>query len=390
MTTTPPEAPSPGPTHQDGPRVGWDEIRDLGRLRRDMGDRRVAGVASGLARHLDVDPLILRVAFVVLALFGGAGVLLYVACWLLVPAEGSDRGKVGLDRRSRVVALVGVGVVALAILFGHVWWDSSTPWVLALVAFVAVLVIGGRGPRGERDDHVAQDPAETAAPVGGASYVAPAADPTAYTYVRAPRPPNPRKRGPILFWFGLALMTVALGVLGIVDLAGAHVVPSAYPALVLAISGVLLLVGAFFGRAGGLILVGLLAAFGTAGATLGDHWHPDTVHETPLTAAAVVSDYHLDVGELDVDLSNVRDLQALDGRVVEVRGGIGHLDIHVPAGMRVVVDSRINGVGGMKILGRDAGGADTTLHVVHQGPVGAPTLTIDAHLHVGQIDLEAS
>ena len=40
------------------------------------------------ARHLDIDPLILRVAFVVLVFFGGAGLILYGACWLLVPEEG--------------------------------------------------------------------------------------------------------------------------------------------------------------------------------------------------------------------------------------------------------------------------------------------------------------
>ena len=46
--------------------------------------------------------------------------------------------------------------------------------------------------------------------------------------------------------------------LGIVDLAGAGVADAAYPALAVAITGVMLLVGAFFGRAGGLILVGLV------------------------------------------------------------------------------------------------------------------------------------
>ena len=43
------------------------EARDLSRLRRSSTDRHVAGVAGGLGRHLDVDPVILRVAFVVLA-----------------------------------------------------------------------------------------------------------------------------------------------------------------------------------------------------------------------------------------------------------------------------------------------------------------------------------
>src|SRR4051794_16273430 len=60
MTTTPPEAPSgpppPDPNRDTGPRVDRDQVRDLGRLRRSTTDRKVAGVAGGLGRHLDVDP----------------------------------------------------------------------------------------------------------------------------------------------------------------------------------------------------------------------------------------------------------------------------------------------------------------------------------------------
>ncbi len=78
-----------------------DEIRDLGRLRRSRHDRKIAGVAGGLARHLDVDPIILRVALVVLIFFGGAGLLIYGAGWLLVPEEGTNDGELRLDDRSR-------------------------------------------------------------------------------------------------------------------------------------------------------------------------------------------------------------------------------------------------------------------------------------------------
>ena len=77
-----------------------DEIRDLGRLRRSPHDRKVAGVAGGLARHLDIDPIILRVAFVVLVFFGGAGLILYGACWLLVPEDGTDE-RAGQPRRAQ-------------------------------------------------------------------------------------------------------------------------------------------------------------------------------------------------------------------------------------------------------------------------------------------------
>ena len=72
-------------------------------------------------------------------------------------------------------------------------------------------------------------------------------------------PPNRRRRGPILFWFTLALIALSLATVGIIDSAtGASIPDSAYPALAVGITGAMLVLGAFWGRAGGLILVGLL------------------------------------------------------------------------------------------------------------------------------------
>jgi phage shock protein PspC (stress-responsive transcriptional regulator) len=61
---------------------------EVARLRRSGDDRMLAGVAGGIARYLDVDVLLVRVIIAALALFTGAGVPLYVAAWLLVPADG--------------------------------------------------------------------------------------------------------------------------------------------------------------------------------------------------------------------------------------------------------------------------------------------------------------
>src|SRR4051812_11073356 len=61
------------------------------RLERSRSDRVVAGVCGGLGDYFDVDPVIFRIAFVVLAFVGGAGFLLYPAAWLLIPGEGHDR-----------------------------------------------------------------------------------------------------------------------------------------------------------------------------------------------------------------------------------------------------------------------------------------------------------
>jgi phage shock protein PspC (stress-responsive transcriptional regulator) len=60
-------------------------------LRRPFQDRMVAGVASGLARYFGVDVTIVRIAFAVLTVIGGAGIPLYLAGLLLIPDEGSDQ-----------------------------------------------------------------------------------------------------------------------------------------------------------------------------------------------------------------------------------------------------------------------------------------------------------
>ncbi len=60
-------------------------------LRRPFQDRMLGGVAAGLARYTGVDVTIVRIAFVVLTLIGGAGIPLYLAGLLLIPDEGTDQ-----------------------------------------------------------------------------------------------------------------------------------------------------------------------------------------------------------------------------------------------------------------------------------------------------------
>ncbi|MFC4002099.1 PspC domain-containing protein [Prauserella oleivorans] len=58
------------------------------KLRRSRSDRMLAGVCGGWAELLGVDAAIVRIGFVASAIFGlGAPVLLYAACWLLMPEE---------------------------------------------------------------------------------------------------------------------------------------------------------------------------------------------------------------------------------------------------------------------------------------------------------------
>jgi phage shock protein C len=61
-----------------------------GRLRRSGDERMLAGVAGGIARYLNADVTLVRVIIAALALFTGAGAALYIAAWLLIPADGDD------------------------------------------------------------------------------------------------------------------------------------------------------------------------------------------------------------------------------------------------------------------------------------------------------------
>jgi phage shock protein C len=61
-------------------------------LERPLQGRMLGGVAAGIADFLGVDPTIARIAFAVLTVIGGgAGVVLYLAGWLLIPEEGRDQ-----------------------------------------------------------------------------------------------------------------------------------------------------------------------------------------------------------------------------------------------------------------------------------------------------------
>ena len=122
------------------------------RPRRSPGDRKIAGVAGGLGRAFGVDPILLRVALVVLTIFGGFGGLLYVLGWLLLPADGDEvsaaEALLGRGRSSVPPALaVGLGVVAVISAFSMFSW--GLPFLPLAIGGVIVLAVLRR--RGHRD-----------------------------------------------------------------------------------------------------------------------------------------------------------------------------------------------------------------------------------------------
>lgn len=55
------------------------------RLTRSSRDRKIAGVCGGLAEFSGIDATVIRILFVILALAGGPGLLVYLALWLILP-----------------------------------------------------------------------------------------------------------------------------------------------------------------------------------------------------------------------------------------------------------------------------------------------------------------
>jgi phage shock protein PspC (stress-responsive transcriptional regulator) len=90
-------APNPGsgPTPGAGPTTGTTPpsypppyAQPRPQLRRSRNDRVIAGVCGGISRHLDVDPVLLRILVVVLTVFtGGAFLLAYLVAWLIIPDD---------------------------------------------------------------------------------------------------------------------------------------------------------------------------------------------------------------------------------------------------------------------------------------------------------------
>jgi hypothetical protein len=202
------------------------------------------------------------------------------------------------------------------------------------------------------------------------------------------RPGNPRKRGPILFWFTMALAALGVGILGIVDVSGSSVPASAYPALVLTVIGAMLLIGAFFGRAGGLIFVGLIAAAATAGSAVADRYEGEVTTIAPATVSEAPATYDFDAGEIIFDLSAVSDPEELEGRDFQLHGDLGRIEVIIPDRVDVDVDAYVDGLGDVSLFGQHADGIGPRLTKFHDEPDELATFTLDVDLSVGEIVIQ--
>lgn len=89
------------------------QVNQPRRLVRSRDDRVIGGVAGGLGAYLGLDPVIVRLVFVVLALAGGGGILAYLIAWVVIPEAPEDGMPVDDGPGSGTPMLAGLVLVVL-------------------------------------------------------------------------------------------------------------------------------------------------------------------------------------------------------------------------------------------------------------------------------------
>jgi len=137
------------------------------RLKKSASDRVIDGICGGIAEYLNIDPTVVRVGWVLLALAGGVGVLLYLLAMIIMPA---GEPSVTAPRRSGFVLAAGillsaVGLVWFLVLTGFLALHSLSwaAWKLVLPGVLIVLgvfLILRRSSRGDSENAAVSGSAE--------------------------------------------------------------------------------------------------------------------------------------------------------------------------------------------------------------------------------------
>jgi phage shock protein PspC (stress-responsive transcriptional regulator) len=341
------------------------------RLVRRADHRLFAGVAGGLADHLGVRPMWIRLAFALSAFAGGIGIAAYLLLWFLIPRADLPRSAAQqtADRFPDAPAwiglvLIGLGILSLADQLGlH---SGAIGWAVLLIG-VGFLLFQRSD---ERDLEGATSPSSP-------SDVTTAVLPTSsIAFTRRER--RRRERSP-LGWLTLGLALAAAGLVTVLRNTGAvELRLSQALAIPLAILGAGLLVGTLYGRARWTVLLGL---------PLVPLVMVTSAFTVPLTGPfgnAYVSEgsrqvrtsYARTAGDVTLDLSRIpsADLPA----TIDVAVGFGTVEIMLPpTGVKVNADVHLGYVN----MDRSATGAD-----VHgtAGDASASTV-ITVVVDVGQV-----
>lgn len=388
--------------------------RSARRLERSSEDRILAGVSGGLGRHLGINTWWVRFAFLVLTFFGGFGLVVYAAAWLLIPDEGATDplisqwlGRLDTNDGGTIFGLVLVGAAVVIVLTRFA--DVSGTLVVAAILFVVGLLLyrgdltsGRRTPDptagADTDQEGAtvldqrDDPIDEPSPASAALAVDEPPPPTPAAPaepVPPPPPPPPRERS-MLGRLTIAVGLIVLASMALVDVAfdRVEIEPVHYVATAVGIVGLGLLVGTWIGKARWLILVGVLVlpmlwftSFWPANFT----FTAGEVREEPISVAEVASPYELGFGQLTLDLSGMTESELAEVNEIDVTLGMGELILRLPVdvGVEIIADVGMGAFEGP--FAQESGVGVQATRVLGPGPV---SYEIRANVGAGLITVQ--
>ncbi|MFD4676344.1 PspC domain-containing protein [Lentzea sp. NPDC058450] len=366
---------------------------------RPRAGRKLGGVATGIALRFQIDPVIVRIAFVALALSGGVGLPLYLAGWLLLPEEGDQVSPLesllhkGHSSASPTTT-VFVGILmfpALAFMFGG---NGGFQVFVTLGAAAACIYLlqknrGHLQPATTLPDQptVATPPVPGAPawdPLGAAPFAWDLPEPAPKPQPPAPRPRKSRIGATTL---GVAVLTVAASaILGawVPWFTAAHTI-----GLVLGVLAAGLLVGSFVGGGRGLIWLMIpLSVVGFGMTAVDFDFDSDTrissYNENPRFVTDVKDRYETSVGSVTLDLRDLPDSGEVK-TAIDVE--LGEAVVHVPKNADVTFRCEASSIGELDCLGKRAEGSSVAVDGRDLGNNGEGGLKIDLDVRssVGEV-----
>ncbi|MCW2671503.1 MAG: PspC domain protein [Frankiales bacterium] len=330
-------------------------------------DSAFRGVCAAVARSTGTDPVLWRVLVVVLTLFSGLGVLLYLGGIVAIPREGEERSLADrlLNGPDRHLSGRQTLLLVLLVVLGLAYVGNPNHLVVTVVAVaIGFLLWRGRHDGSHARAEIAVQTGAPAVPVAAPVWTAP-----------PPRPPRPRSP---LGGVTAGLAAVTAGVLVLVGVSGASIPTEVVLAAALGVVGIGLVAGSFLGRSWSLVLLAgallvALAATVSVRPVIDDGVGDRTW--TPTTS----SSYRLGIGEGTLDLRTLR-----ENATVKAHLEVGHLLVLVPAGTGVVVDAKA-GLGDVNVFGKEVNGRQKSAHVTTEGT--GPTIRLDLSVRTGYVEV---
>jgi phage shock protein PspC (stress-responsive transcriptional regulator) len=195
MTQNPGQTAGTPPQHLGGLDRFFGWLRSID-VRRDTQDKWLAGVCSGIASRLGVDPLVVRAGLIVLILLGGIGVTLYLIAWAFIP---NDKEEIVAEKALRGGDFLGIVLLVLiaislvggsGLIDGNGWGTWWFWWIAIPVGVIVWLATRNRDGSGARRElgPPAQGPAPAGPGVAGPTAMGPSGPATGPT---GPAPSSP-------------------------------------------------------------------------------------------------------------------------------------------------------------------------------------------------------